>query len=757
VRPALRPALRLAATLAVPAAVVGAVLWRSAPPAPLPESAPATSFSATRALRTVRELAGDGAPRPVGSAANGRVVDDLLGRLRALGLEPEVQRTFACGIYGTCALVRNVIARVGPPAAGRRTVALVAHHDSVGAGPGAADDLSGVAIALEVARALAAGPPPPRPVLLVLTDGEEAGLVGASAFVERHPAAREIGAAVNVEARGTTGPSFLFDTSGAPSWLADALDALPHPVTTSVAPAVYRILPNDTDLTVFDRAGLPGVNLAFPLGVVRYHTPLDDVAHLDPASVQHQGESALALVRALAESELEAGAGDPRAWFDVLSLGVLSWPTPREVALVAAALALLAALAIVAREPRPVRAVALGAAAALVAPLVAGGAALALVAALRLAGAMPRPFVAHPLPILLAGWLAGGAGALLAPALLGRAAGRPGLLAGAAVVQAAATIALAILLPLATPVFAVPALAFAVAEPVRAWSTRAGRRASVADLLPSVAAGLVISPLALYLPSLLGVGAVPASAALFAFVLSPAASAGVDGASPRRHLPGLGALAGAALAAAVQAALPHATPSSPQRLSLAYQEGDGAARWLAEAEGAPLPRPLRDAARFSASAAPAFPWTLHRSAFSAPAPALGLAPPRIEVVSSQVRDGRRRLTLRLWSPRGAPELYLVLPAAARATATLDGLRPPELSPLARAHMGDHRVLASLTAPRAGHTIELELEGAGPIDLVAADRSPGLPREGAPLAAARPPSAVPSYEGDSTWVTARLRL
>src|SRR6266540_1940220 len=178
--------------LALPAAVVAAVLWRSRPPAALPESASADVFSAGRAVRTLRELAGDGTPRPVGSAADGRVVEALVTRLRALGLEPTVQRTFACGIYGTCALVRNVVARVGPPASGRRSVALVAHHDSVAAGPGVADDLSGVAIVLEAARALAAAPPLPRPVLLVLTDGEEAGLVGASAFVERHPAAREV-------------------------------------------------------------------------------------------------------------------------------------------------------------------------------------------------------------------------------------------------------------------------------------------------------------------------------------------------------------------------------------------------------------------------------------------------------------------------------------------------------------------------------------------------------------------------------------
>jgi hypothetical protein len=614
-----------------------------------------------------------------------------------------------------------------------------------------------VGIVVEIARVLAAAPPP-RPVLLVVTDGEEPGLVGASAFVGQDPAAREIGAAVNLEARGTTGPSFLFDTSGAPAWLGDALASLPHPVTTSVAPAIYRILPNDTDLTVLDRAGIPGVNLAFPLGAVRYHTPRDDLAHLDPASLQHQGESALALVRALAASDLEAGPGDPRAWFDVLSAGVVSWPCPREVALGAAAVALLAALAIVARERRPWRSAALGAAAALAAPLLAAATAGLLVAALRIGGALPRPFVAHPLPIIVAGCLAGVSGALLAPALLGRAAGRPGLLAGAAIVTAAGAAALAIALPLASPLLVVPAFSFGAAELVRAHAPRGGRRATVADLLPSLGAALVISPLALYLPSLLGVGAVPASAALFSFVLSPAASAGLDGEGPRRHLPGLGALAAAVVAAAVQAALPHATASSPQRLSLAYHEGEGGASWLAEGEGPPLPRALRAAASFSAQAAPAFPWAPRRPAFSAPARALGLEPPRVDVLSSRIRGGRRHLVVRLWSQRGAPEVALVLPpGAALASATLDGLRLPEPAPLALRQQGGHRVLASHTAPRAGHTIELELDGEAPLEAVAVDRSPGLPPEGAPLAAARPDTAVPSWEGDGTYSTARVRL
>ncbi|HEX9049264.1 MAG TPA: M20/M25/M40 family metallo-hydrolase, partial [Anaeromyxobacter sp.] len=335
-----RPA-RLAAAVALLAALAGAAALRTAPVPPRGEDAPATAFSAARALRIVRELAPDRSPRPTGSPADLRAIDLAVARLRALGLETEVRETFGCGPYGVCAPVRNVVARLGPP--GRKAVLLVAHHDSVPAGPGVSDDLSGVAIVLEVARALAAGPPLPRPFLAVITDAEEAGLVGAEAFADGSGRAAGAGAVVNLEARGTTGPSIMFETSGEPAWTARALRRLPHPVATSVAPAVYALIPNDTDLTVLGREGLPGLNLAFALGVVRYHTPLDDVAHLDPRSLQHQGENALALVRAAADEPLETPARARLVYFDLLALGVVSYGAPLAVALAGARLVAAAA------------------------------------------------------------------------------------------------------------------------------------------------------------------------------------------------------------------------------------------------------------------------------------------------------------------------------------------------------------------------------------------------------------------------------
>src|SRR5690606_41038472 len=52
------------------------------------------------------------------------------------------------------------------------------------------DDLAGVAAILEAARALLAGAPTANPVVLLFTDGEEAGLLGARAFLG-HPLDRK--------------------------------------------------------------------------------------------------------------------------------------------------------------------------------------------------------------------------------------------------------------------------------------------------------------------------------------------------------------------------------------------------------------------------------------------------------------------------------------------------------------------------------------------------------------------------------------
>ena len=259
-----------------------------------------------RAKAALARVLGDGAPHLTGSAANAAVRARLIAELAKLGLRPEIDERFVCGGGGRCARVVNVLARVPGEDPSQRAALLACHYDSVASGPGAADDGAGVAAALETARALLAAPRLPHDVWLLIDDGEEQALLGAEAFVRDAGARRSASlAVVNVEARGTTGPSLMFELSTGSAWLvAAAARVLPRPATNSIYYTLYQRLPNDTDLTVFKREGMEGVNFAFVGGPLRYHTPRDDLAHLDLGSLQHHGDNALAMVRAL------AGAGE---------------------------------------------------------------------------------------------------------------------------------------------------------------------------------------------------------------------------------------------------------------------------------------------------------------------------------------------------------------------------------------------------------------------------------------------------------------
>ncbi|WP_280447123.1 M20/M25/M40 family metallo-hydrolase, partial [Nocardia brasiliensis] len=194
--------------------VAGATAWEQQPHGHRPESAPVAEFSAARAMRIVEEIAQR--PHPVGTPEHDRVRDHLAGELRALGLDTEIQQ--GVGRYPTGVVrdvlgmgrVANIIARL-PGTNSTGTVFLTAHYDSVASGPGANDDGVGVAAILETVRALrAAGTTVRNDVVVLLTDGEEPGLLGAEAFVAAGMDGRKTGVVVNHEARGAGGPVLMW-------------------------------------------------------------------------------------------------------------------------------------------------------------------------------------------------------------------------------------------------------------------------------------------------------------------------------------------------------------------------------------------------------------------------------------------------------------------------------------------------------------------------------------------------------------------
>jgi hypothetical protein len=274
-------------------------------PDAVPASASSFEFSAQRALAHVRAIAA--VPHPIGSSANKSSREYILAQLSALGMNPQVMP--AMGIYYRSETViagnaHNVVARL-PGTARSGAIMLMAHYDSVSSGPGAADDAAGVATVLETVRALQMGTPLKNDLIVLFTDGEEEGLLGAEAFVTSHPWYKDVSLVMNFEARGNSGPSLLFETSAnnAPL-IKEVANAAPSPIGSSLFYALYKLLPNDTDFTVFRPARTPGLNFAFGGHLEAYHSWLDTADNLDTKSLQHHGSYALALSRRFGQMDL---------------------------------------------------------------------------------------------------------------------------------------------------------------------------------------------------------------------------------------------------------------------------------------------------------------------------------------------------------------------------------------------------------------------------------------------------------------------
>ena len=286
------------------ALILAATLAAYRTPAPLDKDAGATVFSAMRAREILKELVGDGVPHPMGSAADAKVRDLIVKRLTALGYTAELQTGLSCNEIGAaCGTPTNIVATRGA-FAGNDAVMLAAHYDSVPAGPGASDDGVGVANLLEIARVLSVMPQPKHPIVLLVTDGEEGGLLGAALFTREHPLAKHIWAAVNMDTRGVSGPSLMFETGTANAWLMRLYGrSTLQPITNSLCYVIYKSLPNNTDFTVFKTAAYQGFNLAFIGDVADYHTPLDSFENASPSTMQHQGANALSGLLALANAD----------------------------------------------------------------------------------------------------------------------------------------------------------------------------------------------------------------------------------------------------------------------------------------------------------------------------------------------------------------------------------------------------------------------------------------------------------------------
>ena len=326
------PWLAILTTLIVALGAIAAglaVFW--GPPA-RDLTAPTEYFSAARAYKHVEAIAR--APHPPGTAEHARVRAYIVDQLCALKLDVHEQEAVATSKTKrglTLASVVNIVGyrkgaspKPGPP------LLLMAHYDSVPTGPGAGDDAAGVAAILEALRALGSQRLE-NDVYVVITDAEELGLLGAKAwFASEEGKKLGKGVIINLEARGGSGPVFMFETGATNRRLVQHLSqATEYPAASSLMYNLYKLLPNDTDMTVAKAAGWNFLNLAMVASWQSYHTARDTPANLSQSSLQHYGEYLLPLLKRLGSSPLsellDADGGDA-VYFDICGRYMLVIP-----------------------------------------------------------------------------------------------------------------------------------------------------------------------------------------------------------------------------------------------------------------------------------------------------------------------------------------------------------------------------------------------------------------------------------------------
>ncbi|MEW2920949.1 M28 family peptidase [Muricauda sp. ANG21] len=287
-------------------------------------------FSTDRALVHVKNISIE--PHAVGFPGHARVRAYIIAELKKMGLETITQEGYTAGDWGNLSKASNILARIKGSEAGKALLVLSHYDSNPHSSYGASDAGSGVATILEGIRAfLAENNTPKNDIIILLTDAEELGLNGADLFVNNHPWAKDVGLVLNFEARGSGGPSYmLIETNrGNGTLIKEFTKANPkYPVANSLAYSIYKMLPNDTDLTVFREDGdIEGFNFAFIDDHFDYHTALDNYERLDRTSLAHQGNYLMPLLHYFSDADLDnLKSLDDYVYFNLPFFRLVSYP-----------------------------------------------------------------------------------------------------------------------------------------------------------------------------------------------------------------------------------------------------------------------------------------------------------------------------------------------------------------------------------------------------------------------------------------------
>jgi hypothetical protein len=700
-------------------------------------------FDATRAKERLAFILGDQRPHPVDSAADDAVRARLVATLRQMGLQPIVRDQMACNDFqkarlAACARVRNVIAILGPRTG--KALLLSAHYDSVPVGPGASDDGVGVATLLEVGSLLK-DRPVERPVILLFNEGEELGLLGARAFLA-DPLSRNVDSVLNFEARGVTGPVTMFETSRPNGAAIQAFaSAVRRPYASSLSTDIYHLLPNDTDVTTYNERGWLTLNFAMAGNETRYHSPGDNIAGLDPRSLQHMGNQALAV-----SSELASGlakASGQRIFMDVVGRWFLQMPLT--VGLVIFVLLILAFAIIVWRRGAYGRALA-APFAGIVLGSVAGWLATLVFGLLR-AGTYWR---AHPELSFMAIYATVLLGALAVLRTLGAAATREQLRAGSWLIFLLMGALLAAAAPGSIIYFLAPPIAVLIGVALSKWwrpAKAVGGLVAIALLYVSWGEMLAL------LEVLFSPGPLWIAGPVAAIMMMPALVEAHElfGRATRR-MSLVGSALIALLAWIVVASVPAYAQHRQQRFTIEHATEFPSRRshWSVLNDGAPLPGAYRQIADWSEGKLP----YSERERWLAPAPVdPQVQPPTVQLLDSVVSGNERRVAFRLNSA-GWDRIILIAPSESHIrTAGVAGT----VRPIASDESGGEFTIVCAGRSCDGTELRVDQLSASRLKLTVVGVRNGLPAAAAPLLAARPQFARPQYTPDETVAFSRVNL
>ena len=289
------------------------------------------NFSTLRAYEHVKAMAQE--PHYVGSEKHSDVRNYLIDELEELGLTVQTQKDFSLSKASTLTIPENIITRIEGTDGSQDALMLLSHYDSaVHSSYGASDAASGVATILETLRAYKAkGKRPKNDIIILFSDAEEVGLNGARLFANEHPWAKDVQLVLNFESRGSGGPSnMIIETNHGNSALINSFsNANPdYPVASSLMYNIYKLLPNDTDSTVFrEELDTPSFFFAFIDDHFDYHTARDIPQNLDKRSLAHQGSYLQALLDHFADADLgELRSTTNKVYFNFPFIGVISYP-----------------------------------------------------------------------------------------------------------------------------------------------------------------------------------------------------------------------------------------------------------------------------------------------------------------------------------------------------------------------------------------------------------------------------------------------